>query len=142
MNQIRVYSDGGSRGNPGPAATGFEIYDPHNNLLESGGKYIGLATNNQAEYQAILQALLSVIQKKIPSQYPQAPITCYLDSLLVVNQLHGIYKIKKPHLQSLADKIISLIRTHRISVSFSHIPRDQNHRADAIVNRILDSQSA
>jgi ribonuclease HI len=131
-----IYCDGGSRGNPGPAASAFLIYDSNQNLLYSQGNFLGVATNNQAEYQAVLHSL------KYLTNLPQIPATIsyFLDSELVVKQLSGIYKIKDPNLQKIAIEIQRLIANSKsANISFNHIPRSKNSAADLLVNKTLDS---
>ena len=98
VTKIKIYTDGGSRGNPGPAATGYVI-STDGQILEEGGRYLGETTNNQAEYQAVIQALVAAKKFK-PSE-----IECHLDSELVVKQLNGQYKMKnkalRPHFEAI-----------------------------------------
>lgn len=140
MDDFIVFTDGGSRGNPGPAATGFVI-SRNNNEVAAVGKCIGITTNNVAEYMAAKFAL----QHLLDSGLEIKSVTCYLDSLLIVNQLMGSYKIKQPHLQDLAievKKIInSLIGRGCQYVIFKHVPREQNKKADSLVNAALDSKT-
>lgn len=131
---LKVYCDGGSRGNPGPSATGYVVINEDEGVVVKGGDYIGVTTNNQAEYQAVRQALeaCSKLSVKI--------LDFYLDSLLVVNQINGIYKIKNRDLWPIHEAICDLKR-HFKKVTFTHIPREMNKDADAIVNRVLDEQN-
>ena len=131
---ITIHTDGGARGNPGPAAVGFVISNSSTQLVKSG-RYIGVATNNQAEYHAVLDALSWVVV----NQAPQLDnVDMYLDSLLVANQLSGIYQVKTPHLAPLHQAVSQLTAQLPARVAFHHIPREQNHSADQIVNIILD----
>ncbi len=133
--KLSIYCDGGSRGNPGPAASAFIVYDSAENIIHQQGFSLGVATNNQAEYQAVLEALKYIQNTK----YGIQNINFYLDSELVVKQLTGVYKIKDPTLQKTAQeikKIVSLIPSK--SVSFKHIKREKNSVADALVNQTLD----
>jgi len=131
-----IYSDGGARGNPGPAAAAFVVFDSNHHHLYTGGEFLGVATNNVAEYQGVLlalQYLTSVIRNQ------SSVINFNLDSKLVCEQLSGNYKIKEPHLISLAQSIFTLIRSQSWPVTFRSIPRSQNSQADAEVNRILNT---
>lgn len=132
-----VYTDGGSRGNPGPAASAFVIFDASRKHLHTGGDYLGLTTNNVAEYQAVILALKYISHQL---QDPISQILFNLDSKLVVEQLSGRYKIKQPHLQKLAQQVFDQLTANHLNVIFTHIPRSQNALADQEVNRILDSQ--
>ena len=141
MTKITIKSDGGSRGNPGPAAIGFVIY-LENKLITSHSEQIGEATNNTAEYTAIIQALqwlqknidsISSIKKDDPIQ-----IECLLDSKLVVNQLSRNFKIKQPHLQILANQAFVIIKELKHQVIFKHIKREYNQESDLLLNQALD----
>jgi len=131
--KIIIYADGGSRGNPGQSATGFVIYDEDMNELDRGGEYIGVTTNNQAEYLAVKHALQAAQQLK-PEE-----INFFLDSMLVVNQMKGLYKIKNRDLWPVHQQIKDL--SDGIKVSFTHVKRDKNEVADAIVNEVLDNHA-
>jgi ribonuclease HI len=130
-----VYTDGGARGNPGPAAAAFVVFDAHQQHLYTGGKYLGETTNNVAEYQGVILAL-----QYLTAHYPLSAVHFNLDSKLVCEQLNGHYKIKQPHLKQLAVSVHSLLSATHYNATFSHIPREQNSLADAEVNRILDTQ--
>jgi ribonuclease HI len=133
---LHLFSDGGSRGNPGQAAIGCVLEDPARGVvLEEKAERIGIETNNIAEYQALIAGL------KIALRYQPNRLICHLDSELVVKQLNGEYRVKMPTLQPLVDEIKEL--SLRFSdVVFKHIPRADNHRADALVNKALDEQPA
>lgn len=130
-NKIIIYSDGGARGNPGPAGIGAVLYDEDKNILARISRYIGETTNNQAEYQAIVAA----IEKA--AELGAAELECFLDSELVVKQLNHEYKVKKQELQPW------FVRVHNASlkfrkVSFKHIRREQNKEADKLANEAMD----
>lgn len=130
--KVKLYADGGSRGNPGPSASGFVVLDEQNRLLHSDNKYLGLTTNNQAEYHALIQGMEWCIAKGIPK------INVYLDSMLVVNQLKGIFKVKNRDLWSLYESAKELSGKFN-SFSITHVPRELNKLADAEVNKALDA---
>lgn len=132
-NILTIFTDGASRGNPGPAAAGAIIY---NGQTKGGeyGKYIGVATNNEAEYQAIILALQKAKALKA------AQINFFLDSELAVRQLNHQYKIKDEKIITLFIKIWNLMIDFE-KVSFSHIPREKNKEADALVNKVLDNEA-
>lgn len=130
--KVIIYTDGGARGNPGPAAIGVVIGDTYEH-----SEYIGKTTNNVAEYTALVFAI-----KKVESLYKERcaslDLEIRMDSELVVKQMKGEYKVKNKQLHRLYEEIQSHIpRFHH--VSFQHIPREQNARADALVNRALDA---
>lgn len=131
VTNVIIYTDGGSRGNPGQSASGFVIKDGQERTIYKGGKYLGITTNNQAEYQAVKSALEKALE--LGAQYAQ----CRLDSQLVANQLNGSFQIKNRDLWPIHTAITKLIATFK-QVSFVHIRREFNHEADAVVNKILD----
>lgn len=133
---LTIYSDGGSRGNPGPSASGYVIYRD-GKQLESGGQYIGITTNNQAEYTAVLLGLQAACKYADAS----STVQFYMDSMLVVNQMNGVYKIKNRDLWPIHQKIRELMKEFN-SVHFSHVYRDDNIAADAEVNKILDAHAS
>jgi len=135
QGSLKIYTDGGSRGNPGPSASGYVIMNSENEIIEEGGEYLGITTNNQAEYQAVKLALQSA------KKYNPAQVHFYIDSLLVVNQMKGIYKIKNRDLWPIHSDIKTLATTFS-EVTFTHIRREQNKLADAKVNEVLDSHSS
>lgn len=136
LTQLHIYCDGGARGNPGSAGIGVVILTPAGKNLAELSKRIGMATNNEAEYQAVIEALLFLKQRGVQ----KIEINFYLDSNLVVNQLNGQFKIKKAHLKLLRDKAITLIKELNVTPTFNYVPREQNFRADLLLNRALDSK--
>jgi ribonuclease HI len=132
MEAFTLFTDGGARGNPGPAAIGYVIMDGKRVVAERG-EIIGEATNNIAEYTALLHGLTQAYALSVRE------IDCKLDSLLVVEQLNRNYKVKDANLAKLFTKVWNL--THKFKrVSFAHIPREENARADALVNFALDAK--
>jgi len=134
MKKIKIFTDGGSRGNPGPAACAAVIKDEKNNLLLEQSRYLGKTTNNQAEYQGILLAMEEALKLNLNKE----EINFYLDSELVVKQLKKEYKIKDMGLQKLFIKAWNLLQNFS-KVTFIHIPREKNKEADLLVNQELDS---
>lgn len=132
MKKYIIYSDGGARGNPGPAAIGAVIKDEKNKIVEEISKIIGETTNNQAEYQAILAGLEAA--KKLGAEV----VECFLDSELVVKQLRHEYKVKNKELAPLFVKVHNLSLQFK-KISFIHIRREQNKEADKLVNEALDN---
>lgn len=131
-----VYSDGGSRGNPGLAASAFVVFDNDGNELHRASQFLGIATNNIAEYTAVLSAMQWLDEDNVLSADNE--IVFNMDSQLVARQLSGIYKIKSPDLMPLAVKIKTLQK--RSKIVYNYIPREENKLADRLVNECLDSQ--
>lgn len=133
-----IHTDGGSRGNPGPAGIGIviESNDGDRKKIFSYGKHIGKETNNVAEYTAVKDALETIIEKI--KNREEDRFDFYLDSLLVVSQLNGVYKVKDSTLRGLLSKIRILEQEVGGVITYSHIPREQNSEADAEVNKALD----
>lgn len=134
LNQLVVFTDGGARGNPGPAAAGFTIQDDSGKSIYQGKKYLGQATNNVAEYSAVIEALQWLAESKIENQ----KITFFLDSDLIVNQLNGVYKIKDAKLKLLSIKVRFWEDKIPARIVYCHIPRQLNKIADTLVNQCLD----
>lgn len=130
--KVTIYSDGGSRGNPGPSAAGYVIVNDRQEVVDQGGEYLGITTNNQAEYHGVRLGL----EKALELGYKQVDLR--LDSMLVVNQMDGIYKIKNRELWPINERIRELMM-HFEKVTFSHVPRESNQLADGMVNRTLDA---
>lgn len=136
---IKVYTDGGARGNPGPAASAFVIEKDGKSLAEDS-KYLGKKTNNFAEYQALIMAFewLSQLGEKIKEER----IDVFLDSELIVKQMTGIYKIKNATLKVLAMKVKQLENDLPAKLIFyHHIKREKNTHADRLVNEELDKNA-
>ena len=138
MSKIAIFTDGGARGNPGPAALGVFIEDENHTELARIGKKIGEATNNVAEYAAILEgfnwALLNKKKLKMES------INFYTDSQLAYSQLSGLYKVKNPKIREFVFTIRQKEAELKIPVFYSHVPREKNIRADFMVNQALDNR--
>lgn len=138
MNKLIIYTDGGARGNPGPAAIGVIIYleSGQTKILTTIGKFIGKTTNNVAEYSAVIEAYRWIITNQEKIEFKN--IEFYLDSNLVVNQLNGSFKLKSSHLLNLFFEIKKLQQKVKSNFNYFYIPREKNKEADAIVNKILD----
>ncbi len=134
ITEVQVYADGGSRGNPGPSASGFVILDMSGKILHKEGVYLGITTNNQAEYQALKLGLEAAFKK-----FNARVVHVYMDSLLVINQMKGIYKVRNRDLWPVHDSIQKILQKFE-KVSFDHVPRELNKLADAEVNICLDAQ--
>lgn len=128
--KLQIYTDGGARGNPGPAGIGVVIWFG-NELAGRHKSYIGEATNNQAEYKAVILALLEA--KKLGAEEAE----CFLDSELVVKQLNREYKVKDKDLAPLFVQVWNLSLGFK-KVTFQHVPREKNKEADKLVNEAID----
>lgn len=133
MSRVKIFADGGSRGNPGPSASGFVVLDMEDSVLVDKGVYLGVTTNNVAEYTALKLALEECLKMGA------SEVDVYMDSLLVVNQMKGIFKVKNRDLWPIHDAIKELLKNFK-HVDFSHVPRELNKLADAAVNRALDDE--
>ena len=138
--EIIIYCDGGSRGNPGPAASAF-VVTQDGNVIHKGSKFLGNETNNVAEYTAVLLAV-EWLTKQFPISNFQFPIIINLDSQLVERQLNGKYKIKNEKLKVLYDQIKNLISKFEFPISFNWGYRASNTLADDLVNEELDRNSS
>lgn len=131
LNDLIIYTDGGARGNPGPAGIGAVFQNLQFETIATIKKYIGEQTNNFAEYTALITALEQA------QKFGFKNISCYLDSQLVVRQLNGQYKIKEQTLKPLAQKVFDL-KNEFDSIKFTHVPREKNSQADKLVNEAID----
>ncbi len=137
--QFKILTDGGARGNPGPAAAAFVVKDDAGKIVEKCGKYLGdKVTNNVAEYQAVILALKWLLGQTKIIHYPLSTVKFYSDSELIVKQLNGEYKIKDLKLKNLIIKIRDLERQLDFQINYNLISRLQNTEADHLVNKILD----
>lgn len=132
-NEVKIFADGGARGNPGPAGVGVVIYDDKGKIILEEKKFIGHATNNQAEYNGLIFAL--ELAKKLKAK----KVKIMLDSELVVNQLLGKYRVKNESLKPLFQKVLSLTNNFE-KISFFHTKRDGNKLADKLVNCAIDEK--
>jgi ribonuclease HI len=134
--RLMIYSDGGARGNPGPAAIAFLAFTETGGVVKADSRFIGTCTNNQAEYNALNAALRFAISAKAEE------VVCHLDSELVVKQLNGEYSVKNHELQKLWRTTRELQGCFR-KLSFVNVPRSNPYisRADALVNKTLDEEA-
>ncbi len=130
--EVKLYADGGSRGNPGHSAGGFVVLDMADTLLRASSKYLGITTNNQAEYHALKGGLELCRDNHVRH------VHVYMDSLLVVNQMKGVFQVKNRELWPIHDAIKKLLGSFE-HVQFNHVPRELNRLADAEVNKALDA---
>lgn len=136
MQKIVIFTDGGARGNPGPAAAGAVIFDETGKVLEEVSDYLGETTNNVAEYEALLR-VLKVAHNLYGEALPYMEVEIKMDSELIVRQMHGIYKVKEPSLKERYIQIKDLLK-HVPNATFTHVPRAQNKHADKLVNEAID----
>ena len=128
---LRLFTDGAARGNPGPAGLGVVIEDDQGLRLRGLCRYIGTATNNQAEYLAVIEGLRAV------EEWQPDRLEVYLDSKLVVEQLAGRFRVKNAALMSLSRQASDLLKRFG-QVSITHVPREKNKGADALANKAID----
>jgi len=131
MDKAIIYTDGGARGNPGPAGIGAVIYNEHKKPVAEISEFLGVATNNQAEYKALIAAFRKAADLGVKE------LDCYLDSELVVKQLKGEYRVKDKDLALLFLDIHNLSLKFK-NISYTHIPREMNKEADRLANEAMD----
>ena len=130
--KARLFTDGGARGNPGPAAYGFVLESEDGTVLAAEGEAIGTATNNIAEYSGLVAGLRRALELHVPE------VEVVSDSELMVKQMRGEYRVKNEALRDLYDQAVSLAR--RVgSVEYRHVKRAHNELADRLVNEALDA---
>jgi ribonuclease HI len=130
MGKISLYVDGGSRGNPGPAGIGIVVVDRGKKIKEFH-KYLGITTNNVAEYNAVVYALQEAMIVKADE------VELYTDSELIAQQLKGDYKVKSPNIKALFEQALHLMSGFK-KVDIKHIPREKNKEADKLANRAIN----
>ncbi len=131
MPTYKLFTDGGARGNPGPAGIGGVLYNSKDEVVADFSVYLGETTNNQAEYKALLKGLELALENKVED------LECFLDSELVVKQLNREYKVKNKDLALLFVKAWNLSLSFR-KITFQHVYREQNKAADALANEAMD----
>lgn len=138
LERLVIYTDGGARGNPGPAAIGAVFYKEDEfgkrKELKKIKEYIGEQTNNYAEYTALITALQNATGMGFDN------VQCYLDSELVVKQLNGLYKVREQTLKPLIARILALTNKFN-NITFTHVHREHNAHADKLVNQVLDEEA-
>lgn len=137
--QINVYTDGGSRGNPGHSGYGLVIYDESKKILFKESKYLGIKTNNEAEYGALIGALEWISQNFEKHNFTE--INFFADSQLLVRQVQGLYKVKAVHLKPLFNTVKNLLTQINLPYSFKDIRRESNELADELANCAMDRKS-
>jgi ribonuclease HI len=136
MAEVVIYTDGGARGNPGPAGAGVVIVE-NGRTIAQFGKYLGdSVTNNVAEYEALILAITDAKRLELTERH----VEFRMDSELIVKQMQGLYKVKDKKMKEQHAKVRELLLEFQ-HVHFKHIPREENSEADALVNEALDAQS-
>jgi ribonuclease HI len=133
---LTIHTDGGSLNNPGPAACAYVISKDNDSIIEKKHFYLGKQTNNFAEYAGVKNALLAVLRLK--ETFKVSSLSFVSDSLLLVSQLNGVYKVKNSAIRSFVFEIRSLEQQINVPVSYNHVLREDNQVADALVKECLD----
>ena len=132
--EVFIYTDGASRGNPGPSALGVQVFNSNQDLIYEKGVFLKEKTNNFAEYSAVIYAFKLAIKHKVKKLH------LFSDSQLLIRQLNQIYKVKSPNIQPLYKECLNLLKSIP-SYELKHIPREQNTGADHLANQVLDTLS-
>ncbi len=138
MADYIIYTDGGSRGNPGKAAFGVVIKSANSEFHKSYGEYMGIATNNEAEYSGVISGL-HMLKNLLGGEAKHKEVEVRADSELLVRQMNGIYKVRNPRISKLFMEVWNA-KSQFKTVVFTHVRRAQNKEADAMVNKVLDEQ--
>lgn len=133
LTEAKLFTDGGSRGNPGPSALGYVIYNFDDEVIKKDSKYLGEITNNQAEYLGLKTGLEACLELGVRT------LEVYMDSLLVINQVKGLFKVKNTDLMPINAEVRALAAKFE-TISFTHVPRAMNKLADTMVNECLDAR--
>jgi ribonuclease HI len=137
MAKVVVFTDGGSRGNPGPAALGVFIQTADGKELVRIGKRLGETTNNVAEYSAIVEAFNWLLENK--QKLDIQAVDFFMDSQLACSQLNGLYKVKNPRIRDFVFELRQKEAQLQVPIVYAHVPREQNKKADFMVNQALDN---
>lgn len=137
--KLTLNTDGGARGNPGPAAIGAVIKNEKGEIIKEVSKYIGKTTNNEAEYRALIEGIKAVLEiEDDGKKNDKKDLLCILDSELAVKQLNGEYKVKHENMKIFWNEVKNLEKNFN-SIKYTHVKREKNKRADFLVNEVLDS---
>lgn len=134
---VLIHTDGAARGNPGPAAAGGVVY-LDGTIVAEVSDYLGTQTNNWAEYEGLLRALVAA-HRAIGPGLADMEVTVKMDSELIVKQLNGEYRVKEPALREQYERVQTFLVDHRLSVTFEHVRREANKEADRLCNEALDA---
>lgn len=132
-NELWLFTDGGARGNPGPAACAAVLMNPEGEIIEKVGKFLGNTTNNMAEYEGLLLGL------ELADKHGVQNLKLHMDSELIVMQMNGAYRVKEPRLKEKWE-LAKLQKAKFPQLKIVHVRREKNKEADALVNEVLDSQ--
>lgn len=135
---INVFTDGGARGNPGISAYGLVIKDQNKKTIYQQGKFLGINTNNEAEYMGLIAAITWLIENQ--TQLNPDSIVFHLDSQLIVRQVQGLYKVKAPNLKPLYQSAIKLLSQLKSPYTFVDVRRQFNSQADLLANQAMDQK--
>lgn len=136
--QFTLYADGGARGNPGPAGSGAVVFDASGKRVVEVSDYLGVATNNVAEYEAVLRGLRKLKDEYAEGFFNHVPVLVRMDSKLVIEQLKGAYKVKHPNLIPRFFEVRNLVARHFPLITFEHVRREFNKDADELANEAMD----
>lgn len=135
---LNIYTDGGSRGNPGVSGYGLVIYDDQKQIIYQEAKFLGIKTNNEAEYSGIIAALNWI--KKNQKIYQISQLNFFADSQLMIRQLQGLYKVKAPTLSPLFAQVQQLLAQINLPAKYTDIRREFNKLADQLANQAMDNR--
>ena len=135
--KFTIHADGGARGNPGPAGAGAMIRDELGNSVASVSQFLGHRTNNFAEYEAVILAFEALSKIVSAAKRNKTEVVVKMDSELVVKQMQGVYKVKHPVLKEQRARLAQIAAAFG-TVTFSHVPREENSDADALANAAMD----
>ena len=136
ISEVKLFTDGGCRGNPGPSAIGVMILDTNNEQLHAHAECIGASTNNRAEYKALIKGL------DLCAKYTRGRVTCYCDSQLAINQINGVWRLKDDTLRDLFHEVKKREQVFK-EVIFQHVKRTNQfiRKADRLLNEAFDGQN-
>lgn len=135
--QFSIHADGGARGNPGPAGAGAMIRDGLGNSVAAVSKFLGHQTNNYAEYEAVILAFEEILKLVPEKELKETEVVVKMDSMLVVKQMQGEWKVKHPNMKPQHARLRALAEKFG-KVSFAHVYREENKDADALANEAMD----
>lgn len=137
---LSIYTDGGSRGNPGHAGYGLVVYDSQQQIIHQASHYLGIKTNNEAEYQGLLSALVWL--QNYSQDHSLTSVNFFMDSELIVRQIQGSYKVKAANLRPVFNQIKAILSSLNFPVKFTHVLRHKNAKADQLANLAMDHGSS
>ncbi len=136
-----LYADGGARGNPGPAGAGSVVFDSSGKRVVEVSDYLGVATNNIAEYEAVIRGLKALADAFPDDHFKTHEVLVRMDSKLCIEQMNGNYKVKHPNLVPRYLEAKNVIARHFTKVTFEHVPREKNKDADELANEAMDRKN-